>query len=190
MTEDRKVRKFLQGIRASYLQTEVSTVIATPNLSDNFDRCVNYLTRFIERRGQYKETRTISSLTNKITNRDEGTSPKTQSNRKAMNQYQLAQLVRKGFIPQRVWDKLSETDKSKIRQLRSDDDRRKKQHSKKRKDNSPAQNVAKKPKQDVINAVNLVSKLATHLSQSVDPKKDDANTSTEEEVVETISRLI
>ena len=34
MTEDQKVRKFLQGIRASYLQTAVSTVIATPNLSD------------------------------------------------------------------------------------------------------------------------------------------------------------
>ena len=107
-----------------------------------------------------------------------------------MNQYQLVQLVRKGFIPQRVWDKLSETDMSKIRQLRSDDDRRKKQHSKKRNNDSPAQNVAKKPKQDVINAVNLVSKIATHLSQSADPDKNDTNKSTEEEVVETITRLI
>ena len=47
MSEDRKVRKFLQGITASKLETPKATVIATDHLIGSFDNTVNFFTRFI-----------------------------------------------------------------------------------------------------------------------------------------------
>ena len=63
MTEDRKVRKFLQGIRAQNLAPAKSTVIATDTLNMNFDATVNFMTTFAAQTGLLTNTRrNISSV--------------------------------------------------------------------------------------------------------------------------------
>ena len=51
MTEDRKVRKFLQGIRAQHLAQAKATVLATEYLYMNFDATVNFITTFAAQTG-------------------------------------------------------------------------------------------------------------------------------------------
>jgi hypothetical protein len=63
MTEDKKVHKFIQGIRANYLSSAIATVMAMENLCTNFDEAVNFLTRFIEKAPGYRGDCQISSTT-------------------------------------------------------------------------------------------------------------------------------
>jgi uncharacterized membrane protein YgcG len=48
-SEERKVRKFLEGIRASYLQPAVTQVHATEKYLENFDDAVNFIGTFVVR---------------------------------------------------------------------------------------------------------------------------------------------
>ena len=49
LTEDRKVRRFLQGIRANFLQAAVTAVFANPTLVGDFDATVNFISNFAAR---------------------------------------------------------------------------------------------------------------------------------------------
>ena len=63
MPEDRKVRKFLQGIRAQHLSQAKVTVLALPEYRDNFDRAVNFITSLTNSvAGASNTRRNISSV--------------------------------------------------------------------------------------------------------------------------------
>ena len=62
MSEDRKVRKFLQGITASELETPEATVIATDHLIGSFDNTVNFLKWFTVDWSAASRQRGISSV--------------------------------------------------------------------------------------------------------------------------------
>ena len=61
MSENKKVRKFLQGIRAPKLDVAKSTVLALPHYNQDFDECVNFVTQSAAENG-LTIRRTVSTV--------------------------------------------------------------------------------------------------------------------------------